>query len=89
MDKRFFRTEFFVLDEAFWQAGLRGLDGKMLLTQDSLEPDAATLTCFTTRDKVDYEATNDLLVIRGRLWKVLQTGLFGPISHVLLEAARA
>jgi hypothetical protein len=59
----------------------------MLLTQDSLEPDAATLTCFTTRGKVDYEATNDLLVIRGRLWKVLQTGLFGPISHALLEAA--
>ena len=76
-----------VLDEAFWQAGLRGLDGKMVLTQDSLEPDAATLTCFTTRGKVDYEATNDLLVLRGRLWKVLQTGLFGPISHALLEAA--
>ena len=76
-----------VIDEAFWQAGLRGLDGKMLLTQDSLEPDAATLTCFTARGKVDYEATNDLLVMRGRLWKVLQTGLLGPISHTLLEAA--
>jgi putative DNA primase/helicase len=76
-----------VLDEAFWQAGLRGLDGKMVLTQDSLEPDAATLTCFTVRGKVDYEATNDLIVLRGRLWKVLQTGLLGPISHALLEAA--
>lgn len=76
-----------VMDEAFWQAGLRGLDGKMVLTQDSLEPDAATLTCFTARGKVDYEATNDLLVLRGRLWKVLQTGLLGPISHTLLQAA--
>ena len=58
-----------------------------VLTQDSLEPDAATLTCFTARGKVDYEATNDLLVLRGRLWKVLQTGLLGPISHALIEAA--
>ena len=76
-----------VLDEAFWQAGLRGLDGKTVLTQDSLEPDAATLTCFTVRGKVDYEAANDLLVLRGRLWKVLQTGLLGPISQALIEAA--
>lgn len=75
-----------ILDEAFWQAGLNGLDGKAVLTEDSLEPDAATLTCFTRRGKVDYEATNDLLALRGKLWKALQTGLLGPISHALLQA---
>ena len=35
-----------VIDEAFWQSGLRGLDGKAVLTQDGLEPGKASVTCY-------------------------------------------
>ena len=34
-----------VIDEAFWQSGLRGLNGKATLTQDGLEPGRSSLVC--------------------------------------------
>ena len=76
-----------VIDEAFWQSGLRGLDGKLFLTQDSLEPDVATLSCHDRRGRVDYEATNDLLVARAKLWKVLCLASPGPLGHGVLTAS--
>ena len=38
-----------VIDEAFWPSGLRGLDGKVVLTQDGLEPGTASVTCYGRR----------------------------------------
>ncbi|MFQ5439345.1 MAG: toprim domain-containing protein, partial [Paracoccaceae bacterium] len=35
-----------VIDEAFWQSGLRGLDGKAVLTQDGMEPGKTSTTCY-------------------------------------------
>jgi putative DNA primase/helicase len=76
-----------VIDEAFWQAGLRGLDGKTQLTLDGLAPDAEYLTCHDRKGAIDWEASNDLSVLRGRLWRVLDSGIVGPIPHALLVAA--
>lgn len=49
-----------VIDEAFWQSGLRGLDGKATLTQDGLEPGRTSLSCYTGKGKMDVGATADL-----------------------------
>ncbi|MBL4558295.1 MAG: hypothetical protein JKP98_18280 [Rhodobacteraceae bacterium] len=38
-----------VIDEGFWQSGLRGLDGKATLTQDGLEPAAPRWPATTAR----------------------------------------
>ena len=76
-----------VVDEAFWQAGLRGLDGKAQLTLDGLAPDAEYLTCHDHKGQIDWEASNDLSVFRGRLWRVLDSGILGPIPHALLTAS--
>jgi putative DNA primase/helicase len=75
-----------VVDEAFWQSGLRGLDGKATLTQDGLEPGRTSLACYGKKGKVDIRATADLIAARTRLWKALQVAGTGPLPHALLEA---
>lgn len=76
-----------VIDEAFWQAGSRGVDGKAQLTLDGLAPDTPYLTCYDRAENIDWDASNDLSVLRGRLWRVLDSGVVGPIPHALLVAA--
>ncbi len=75
-----------VIDEAFWQSGLRGLDGKAVLTQDGLEPGIASVTCYTSRGRTDVAATADLIAAREKLRKVLQVTETGPIAHGLLRS---
>ena len=75
-----------VLDEAFWQSGLRGLDGKATLTQDGLEPGQSSLTCYTPKGKIDIKATADLVAVRTRLCKALQVTEPGPLRLGLLQA---
>ncbi|MBR0683844.1 hypothetical protein GXW74_25435 [Roseomonas eburnea] len=76
-----------VLDEGFWGAGLRGTDGKALLTLDGLRPHLGTVQCWTLRNHEDWEATADLAAQRERLWKVLATASNGPLSVAVLRAA--
>ncbi len=75
-----------VIDEAFWQSGLRGLDGKATLTQDGLEPGRTSLACYEAKGKIDVRATADLVAARGKLWKALQVTEPGPLRHGLLQA---
>jgi len=75
-----------VIDEAFWQSGLRGLDGKATLTQDGLEPGRTSLACYGAKGKIDLAATADLVAARRRLLKALQVCDPGPLRHGLLEA---
>ncbi len=75
-----------VIDEAFWQSGLRGLDGKATLTQDGLEPGRTSLTCFNGKAKMDVSATADLIAARERLCKALRVTEPGPLRLGLLEA---
>jgi putative DNA primase/helicase len=73
-----------VIDEAFWQAGLRGLDGKAVLTQDGLEPGRASISCFRPNGKFDVNATAELTAARHKLWKALTATEPGPLKHGLL-----
>ena len=75
-----------VIDEAFWQSGLRGLDGKATLTQDGMEPGRTSLTCYTGKGKMDVGATADLIAARERLCKALRVTEPGPLRLGLLEA---
>jgi|AntAceMinimDraft_11_1070367.scaffolds.fasta_scaffold02944_3 putative DNA primase/helicase len=75
-----------VIDEAFWQSGLRGLDGKATLTQDGLEPGRTSLVCYTGKGKMDVGATADLVDARSRLCKALRVTEPGPLRLGLLEA---
>jgi len=75
-----------VIDEAFWQSGLRGLDGKATLTQDGLESGRTSLACYEAKGKIDVRATADLVAARGKLWKALQVTEPGPLRHGLLQA---
>ena len=75
-----------VIDEAFWQSGLRGLDGNATLTQDGLEPGRTSLTCYTGKGKMDVSATADLVAARERLCKALRVTEPGPLRVGLLEA---
>ena len=76
-----------VLDEGFWAAGLRGTDGKALLTLDGLRPHLGTVLCWTARNKENWEATADLHAAREKLWKVLASAPNGPLSVVALRTA--
>jgi putative DNA primase/helicase len=76
-----------VLDEGFWGAGLRGTDGKALLTLDGLRPHLGTVQCWNAGNKEDWEATADLAAHRERLWKVLASAGNGPLSVAALRAA--
>ena len=75
-----------VVDEAFWQSGLRGLDGKATLTQDGLEPGKASVVCYTRKGKIDIPRTADLVAARTRLCKALRVTEPGPLRRGLLEA---
>jgi putative DNA primase/helicase len=75
-----------VIDEGFWQSGLRGLDGKVTLTQDGLEPGRTSLTCYNGKGKMDVGATADLIAARERLCKALRVTEPGPLRLGLLEA---
>ncbi|RDC68967.1 toprim domain-containing protein [Rhodovulum sp. 12E13] len=75
-----------VIDEGFWQSGLRGLDGKATLTQDGLEPGRTSVTCYGSRGKMDVGATADLTAARERLCKALRVTGPGPLRLGLLEA---
>jgi putative DNA primase/helicase len=75
-----------VIDEAFWASGLRGLDGKAVLTQDGLEPGRASVTCYKSRGREDVPATADLIAARGKLWKAVQVTEPGPLAHGLLQS---
>ena len=75
-----------VVDEAFWQSGLRGLDGKATLTQDGLEPGQTSVVCYTPKGRIDIGATADLVAARGRLCKALRVTEAGPLRLGLLEA---
>ncbi|ADZ72181.1 toprim domain-containing protein [Polymorphum gilvum] len=75
-----------VIDEAFWQSGLRGLDGKATLTQDGLEPGRTSLTCYTGKGRMDVGATADLVAARERLCKALRVTEPGSLRLGLLEA---
>lgn len=72
-----------VIDEGFWQAGLRGLDGKAVLTLDGLDP--GSVTCWK-KGKPDVEATADLTAARQRLRKALEVIASGPPPVALLQA---
>ena len=75
-----------VIDEAFWQSGLRGLDGKAVLTQDGLEPGKASVTCYGSKGRIDMAATADLIAARHKLRKALQATEPGPLAHGLLRS---
>jgi putative DNA primase/helicase len=75
-----------VIDEGFWQSGLRGLDGKATLTQDGLEPGRTSVTCYNGKGKMDVGATADLIAARERLCKALRVTEPGPLRLGLLEA---
>jgi len=75
-----------VIDEAFWQSGLRGLDGKATLTQDGLEPGRASLVCYGAKGRIDIGATADLVSARSCLLKALQICEPGSLRHGMLEA---
>ena len=75
-----------VIDEAFCASGLRGLDGKAVLTQDGLAPGRASVTCYKSRGREDVPATADLIAARGKLWKAVQVTEPGPLAHGLLQS---
>jgi len=75
-----------VVDEGFWQSGLRGLDGKATLTQDGLEPGRTSLVCYNGKGKMDVGATADLVAARERLCKALRVTDPGPLRSGLLKA---
>ena len=76
-----------ILDEGFWNAGLRGMDGKALLTLDGLRPDEGTVRCWTVINREDWEATADLGAQRDKLWKVIPNAPNGALSVAALKAA--
>lgn len=76
-----------VLDESFCSAGLRGMDGKALLTLDGLRPHLGTVLCWTPRNTENWDATSDLYAAREKLSSVLVTAPNGPLSVTALRAA--
>jgi putative DNA primase/helicase len=75
-----------VIDEGFWQVGLRGLDGKATLTLDGLEPVRSSPACYH-KNKLNIAGTADLVAARMKLWKALQASEPGVLRHGLLLAA--
>ncbi len=75
-----------VLDEGFWTAGLRGFDGKQVVTIDGLEPTLGTVQCYTATGKEHVDNTADLADYRGRLFRYLRTAPNGPIPVAALHA---
>lgn len=75
-----------VIDEGFWQAGLRGLDGKAKLTLDGLEPVRSSPACYDSKNKLHIANTADLVATRMKLWKALHVSEPGVLRHGLLAA---
>jgi len=75
-----------VIDEGFWQAGLRGLDGKAKLTLDGLEPVRSSPACYDGKNKLHIANTADLVASRMKLWKALHVSDPGVLRHGLLAA---
>ncbi len=75
-----------VLDEGFWTAGLRGQDGKAVLTLDGLRSTFATVICYTSRNQLHWDNTADLAAARDKLWQVLGVAWNGPLSLAALRA---
>jgi putative DNA primase/helicase len=75
-----------VVDEGFWQAGLRGLDGKAKLTLDGLEPVRSSPACYDSKNKLHIGNTADLVAARMKLWKALHVSEPGVLRHGLLAA---
>jgi len=76
-----------VLDEGFWSAGLRGQDGKAVLTLDGLRTTFGNVICYNGRNQPHWDNTANLAAARDRLWQVLGTASNGPLSITALRAS--
>jgi putative DNA primase/helicase len=76
-----------VMDESFWQSGLRGTDGRTILTLDGLRPVPGSLSCYDQMGRIDWDTTADLAEARGKLWRVLGHHGNGAISVAALRGA--
>jgi putative DNA primase/helicase len=82
------RPALLVIDEGFWQSGLRGTDSPVQITIDSLDPYDADLRCYDHKNAYDYPETQFLIEHRLKLWKVLELHREGPLRLADLRAAR-
>lgn len=80
------RPSLLVIDEGFWQAGLRGTDSPVQITIDSLDPSEKELRCYDGKGQYDYPETQFLITYRLKLWEVLQSTKSGPLRYVDLKA---
>ncbi len=88
MPKVIGRPALLVIDEGFWQSGLRGTDSPVQITVDSLDPYDADLRCYDHKNAYDYPETQFLIEHRLKLWKVLERTREGPLRLADLRAAR-
>lgn len=88
MPKVIGRPALLVIDEGFWQSGLRGTDSPVQITVDSLDPYDADLRCYDHKNAYDYHETQFLIEHRLKLWKVLERTREGPLRLADLRAAR-
>lgn len=80
------RPALLVIDEGFWQAGLRGTDSPVQITIDSLDPSEKELRCYNGKGQYDYPETQFLITYRLKLWEVLQSTKSGPLRYADLKA---
>lgn len=88
MPKVIGRPALLVIDEGFWQSGLRGTDSPVQITVDSLDPYDADLRCYDYRNAYDYPETQFLIEHRLKLWDALQRTREGALRLTDLRAAR-
>lgn len=81
------RPSLLVIDEAFWQAGLRGTDSPVQITIDSLDPSEKELRCYDGKGQYDYPETQFLITYRLKLCEVLQSTKSGPLRYADLKAS--
>jgi putative DNA primase/helicase len=80
------RFGFVVIDEGFWQKGLRGLDGRAIkLTVDTLTEETPEI--FDREGNRDDFATNDLVTARAKLARALRSADEGPLNRKHLVGA--
>jgi putative DNA primase/helicase len=87
MPKAIGRPALLVIDEGFWQSGLRGADNPVQITIDSLDPHDVDLRCYDHKNAYDYPETQFLIEHRLKLWKVLERTRQGPLRLTDLRAA--
>ena len=80
------RPSMLVIDEGFWQAGLRGTDSPVQITVDSLDPYEKELRCYDHKGQYDYPPTQFLITYRLKLWEVLKSTKAGPLRYADLKA---